>query len=340
MYHSWYCVRGREGRADFIMLTYTHVLIGLSIFVPEERGSRHRVPLLEFRRGYLWVSDLSSQMWCEQQLHYKFTSPLVVPEAPQLTKGTELHLAREMETQDYVDVTVESSEDIFGVKILNLLKCVLDFKLGVKTVNREIPIFGFYEGTFFLGKIDELLFNIEDYKLSIVEFKTRMRKCLPSRPQKLTHAIQVMTYKFMFDNLCTGQLDVKAIWSTLQLDPKRRFGTDFQQHVDPISSQIRTLEELIAKLIESASGLPLVSELCVEYTFQGDGQSFAKETIDYDEDWLMRKVHGYLGYWEGSRAPEGVQVEEAWKCGNCDYYEECSWRKKKSEECCSKSESA
>ena len=37
-------------------------------------------------------------------------------------KGSELHLERELETQDYVDVEVETKEDIFAVKLFNLVK--------------------------------------------------------------------------------------------------------------------------------------------------------------------------------------------------------------------------
>jgi hypothetical protein len=54
----------------------------------------HAVPLQQFKPGYLWVSDLSSQSWCEQQLYYKFTVPGIVEENPAMTKGTNLHLAR------------------------------------------------------------------------------------------------------------------------------------------------------------------------------------------------------------------------------------------------------
>ena len=53
-----------------------------------------RIPLLEYKRGYLWVSDLCSQTWCERQLHYKFTVPTIKVENPVMTAGSNLHLAR------------------------------------------------------------------------------------------------------------------------------------------------------------------------------------------------------------------------------------------------------
>lgn len=51
-------------------------------------------PLERFRPGYLWVSDLTRQNWCEQQLYYTFTVPTVVEENPVMTEGSSLHLAR------------------------------------------------------------------------------------------------------------------------------------------------------------------------------------------------------------------------------------------------------
>ncbi|XP_071553077.1 exonuclease V-like isoform X3 [Panulirus ornatus] len=77
-------------------------------------------PIHSLRGGYLWVSDLCSQMWCEQQLEYRLSLPPDdnIPEPEQVTKGSSLHLARELEVQDYVNVTVTSSEDIFAVKVM------------------------------------------------------------------------------------------------------------------------------------------------------------------------------------------------------------------------------
>ena len=70
------------------------------------------------------LNDVDSffKMWCEQQLHYSFEKPTLVRENEAANKGSELHLERELETQDYVDVEVETKEDIFAVKLFNLVK--------------------------------------------------------------------------------------------------------------------------------------------------------------------------------------------------------------------------
>ena len=54
----------------------------------------NRVPLERFRPGYLWVSDLTRQHWCEQQMWYSLTLPVIVEENPVMTEGSNLHLAR------------------------------------------------------------------------------------------------------------------------------------------------------------------------------------------------------------------------------------------------------
>lgn len=55
-------------------------------------------PLQRFRPGYLWVSDLTRQSWCEQQLYYSFTVPTLVEQNPVITEGTNLHLERGIQT--------------------------------------------------------------------------------------------------------------------------------------------------------------------------------------------------------------------------------------------------
>ena len=75
-------------------------------------------PLEKWRQGYLWVSHLVAQQWCEQQMEYGFSRPEEAVEEPQhVIRGTELHLARELQTEDYVDILVES-DGLASIQIL------------------------------------------------------------------------------------------------------------------------------------------------------------------------------------------------------------------------------
>ena len=51
-------------------------------------------PLKELRQGYLWVSDLMSQAWCEKQLQYKIKMPEKVKKPAAVQNGSIIHLAR------------------------------------------------------------------------------------------------------------------------------------------------------------------------------------------------------------------------------------------------------
>ncbi|KAG9010317.1 hypothetical protein FRB94_010667 [Tulasnella sp. JGI-2019a] len=39
-----------------------------------------------------------------------------------------------------------------------------------------------------------------------------------------------------------------------------------------------------------------------------------------------------LQFWEGSREPIGVDLEDTWKCNSCEYMEECEWREARASE--------
>jgi exonuclease V len=292
-------------------------------------------PLTQIRNGYLWVSDLCSQMWCEQQTEYKLIAPSKEPESEQMSKGTELHLARELETQDYVDVKITSDEDIFAVKIINLIHALRGFVSGTLSVSREVPIFGVLGDcdTLFIGKIDEV--NLEADSLQIVEFKTRTRNILPGSAQKQTHEMQVMVYKHLLDNLIRHGLKTEKIYSVLNLDGTKRLGKDVLSHFKSgFSSEINTysLDDLVTNLNTTAKFLPYVTSLKINYTSQKDGQCFAEETVEYDQNWVSKKIKYLLSYWNGERTTEGVEIEDAWKCQSCYYADECIWRQTKAAE--------
>lgn len=182
------------------------------------------------------------------------------------------------------------------------------------------------------GKIDELNLDFAKYELSVVEFKTRMRRSLPGRAQKLTHSLQTMIYKRLLDDLILGRLEAAEVWRALKLDSEKAFGDDVQKHVDSEVWDCRNLSQLFSQLQESVQGLPEVSKIRVEYTFQEDGEPFASEEVTYDGALLRETLSSSLEYWLGSRRPRGVDIEDAWKCGTCEYSDGCEWRRRKEEE--------
>ncbi|WAR01313.1 EXO5-like protein [Mya arenaria] len=279
-------------------------------------------PLSSFRPGYLWVSDLTRQNWCEQQLYYSFTVPGLVEEKPVMTEGTNLHLER-----------VTSNEDIWGIKVLNLINSLQGFLNG-GTVAREIPIFGapFNEGVFIVGLIDELRFDPEMYLMELWELKTRKRKSMPSKAQCVQHRLQVMLYKKLFDDLVKGNLAKETVAKHLRLDLKKTFGDDVVKQVTINFLTSKDLSELMDVLFSKVQCLTCIQEIGVEYVHQDSKGTIGMCRESYSDEELEKLYKEYLKFWRGERCSTGVDIEDAWKCQSCDFADICDWRKKKAEE--------
>jgi len=285
-------------------------------------------PIEKWRRGYLWVSHLVSQMWCEQQMEYGFTrSHEAAKEDPQhVVRGAELHLARELESEDYIDVKVDSDEDIFAIKALNLYEHLANIRQ--KKICREVPIFGWIGNLFLMGKIDEIRWRNDTKDLEVSEFKTRTKPHLPGRAQQDTHKLQIKIYKYLLTNL--ESLDVDRLCSTLRISKDKKLGKDMLKFCPSGVKCIKDLIELIKLLKEDAKQ---VRNLVIDYSCQDKDKVFATQVVNYDEDWLLKNAQKCEEYWLGHRFAQGVDIEDAWKCSMCDFADNCDWRKAKAKEC-------
>ena len=119
----------------------------------EKKKERPNNPLFKYRRGVLSVSDLSAQLWCEQQLTYKFLYPYVlnddgeikrVDDKPHMLRGTSLHLERELEIQTKVTIECLTREDSYGVRLLNMVQGIHGLltwnKPNERYITREMPV--------------------------------------------------------------------------------------------------------------------------------------------------------------------------------------------------------
>lgn len=125
----------------------------------------------------------------------------------------------ELATHDVVKVDVQSSEDIWAVKMLNLHSAVSTFLHG-GNIAREVPVFGapFNENILVVGLIDELRFDPTNYTIDLNELKTRQYSNFPSHAQKKQHSFQVSIYKTLFDDLVKGRVSKEFMASSLRID--------------------------------------------------------------------------------------------------------------------------
>ncbi|CAM1301367.1 EXO5 (predicted) [Pycnogonum litorale] len=289
--------------------------------------------LKHYNRRYLCVTDLTSQLWCEQKMVYSYEVPLpVVIKKDTVVKGVNLHLKRELEVHDLHEVHITSKEDKFALKVINLLDSVKRLQNGV-SVCREVPVFGIPFGCnlFITGVIDEIRYDTATSELEIVELKTRSSSSKPGSSIQRMNDFQVMLYKLMFDDLILNKIQKEDIAAILNLNLQKKFGEDIKKNV--ANQNIVNLDRLLSHLFDTMSFSTSINRILIDYVSQDDEQTMSLHEVQFNLEWLEKKFKYFVEFWNGNRNEQGVDIEDAWKCNICDYRRSCAWRASKSEDC-------
>ncbi|KAL4647625.1 exonuclease V [Arapaima gigas] len=286
-------------------------------------------PMERYCCRYLKVTDVCGQSWCELQVLYGFKYPQVAKREEERTEvkaGASIHLARELEVHEVVQVCVVTREDHQAIKFLNLLGMISALQAGCCV--RELPVFGVLEGVFMVGIIDELRYT-DKGELLLNELKTRRHNSLPSKAQIKGHCLQVGLYKLLFDGMVKGSLTGDQVVQHLGLSLEQALGTGVLEHAMSLGFQVVTFGEVLDLLLLNLKycELPCIDLLRLEYYHQGSGNVIGSQDVPFDEDQLRAKLQDYLSFWLGQREPRGVDIEDAWKCRMCSYVEYCRWRR-------------
>lgn len=293
-----------------------------------KRGLDVSSPMERFHLKYLNVTDLSTQNWCELQVAYGKELPgFLAPEkAAVLDIGASIHLARELELGDLVTVPVTTKEDTWAIKFLNILSMIPT--LQSEGCVREFPVFGEVEGVLIVGVIDELHYTAKG-ELELAELKTRRRPMLPSEAQRKKDYFQVSIYKYIFDCMVQGKVTPTHLTHHTKLNPEKPLGPSVLRHAQQGGFSVKSLGDLMELVFLSLtlSDLPVIDTLKVEYVHQETATVLGTEIVAFEVREVREKVQHYMAYWMGHREPQGVDVEEAWKCQTCSYADICEWKK-------------
>lgn len=293
-----------------------------------KRGLDVSSPMERFHLKYLYVTDLSAQNWCELQMAYEKELPgFLTPEkAAVLDTGASIHLARELELHDLVTVPITTKEDNWAVKFLNILSMIPMLQSEGRI--REFPVFGEVEGVFLVGVIDELHYTAKG-ELELSELKTRRRPMLPLEAQKKKDCFQVRLYKYIFDAMVQGKVTPESLIHHTKLCRDKPLGPSVLRHARQGGFSVKSLGDLMELVFLSLtlSDLPVIDILKIEYIHQETATVLGTEIVAFEEKEMRDKVQHYMAYWMGHREPQGVDVEEAWKCRTCNYADICEWRK-------------
>ncbi|KAG6080160.1 hypothetical protein E4U30_006565 [Claviceps sp. LM220 group G6] len=72
--------------------------------------------------------------------------------------------------------------------------------------------------------------------------------------------------------------------------------------------------------------------LRVQYVHRDDGSEIDKHDFPVSSQVLDGYLKGYMSWWQGERKAVGVDIEEAFKCGYCQFAQSCSWRNNMADE--------
>lgn len=205
-------------------------------------------------------------------------------------------------------------------------------------------------------------------RIYLTDVKTRVVNSVPRGAAFRPALMQLMLYHRLISDLATNKTDPAVIFDRYSLDSAKTFSDAFVAQIgnlngtndealadadssqessfDPIRSQDalqllldhNSLSRLWALMIQEYQqtmingAASIGSVLKVEYRAQRDGSILGIKTFLYDHGVIQSYLEDEIRWWRGEREARGVCEEEAYKCGSCEFAEECTWRNEKIQE--------
>lgn len=276
-------------------------------------------PLLKYRPAGVAVSDLSAQLWCEQQL--EFTLELGSRVTQEQRIGKDRHKELQDEVVQTCEVTPYTRADHLAINLYNAqvaIKGLLD-----KEITREVTLFGKINSLYAMGKIDELYFR--NNKLFILDTKTRKRKTMPREAQKRTVSFQLMLYNYLLSNMITNNFTVNELMEIYELNSFDRISAEFEQEMKEIAGPV---EPQVEKLSKQTFGLfqklPLPERtMQIRYEHQGSNRLIGEEEFEFDPVKFQKDCDFVENFWLGKRKAIPVSRYNSWKCNYCQFSDIC-----------------
>ena len=205
-------------------------------------------------------------------------------------------------------------------------------------------------------------------RIYLTDVKTRVVNTVPRGAAFRPTLMQLMLYHRLISDLASNKIDPAVIFDRYSLDPTQAFSDAFiaqfgnlngtfhedmsdaessqEPSFDPIKVQDAVqlllehnclnrlwtlmIQEFQQTMVNGAASIGNV--LKVEYRAQRDGSILGIKTFLYDHDVIQSYLEDEIRWWRGEREAQGVCEEEAYKCGSCEFAEECTWRNEKIQE--------
>nr|GEX14912.1 exonuclease V, chloroplastic [Tanacetum cinerariifolium] len=269
----------------------------------------------------LFVTDITSSEWCEKQKEFFLVCGK--PKASRAMKvGSARHAVLEEEVITRVEVLVRSAEEHWALKMINFIHGTNQLILDGLT--RELPLIGFAEGVCVVGVIDEIQMMKSGDGPTLVETKTRSQNNLPSEPQQRNARLQLMCYKYFWDNLLAQPFPSQLFLELFSLNPDYVLSKEIREFAIQAGAPVQTLNDVLGKYQYVCSMLPGPrDQLLLRYEYQQDQSLIGENEYLYDYDWVTHQIRSSIEFWKGEREASYALENERWKCRHCMYASRC-----------------
>ncbi|XP_061359047.1 exonuclease V, chloroplastic-like [Gastrolobium bilobum] len=275
------------------------------------------------RKRGLSVTDLTSTEWCPKQM--EFSLLLGGRKTNQVMKaGIARHAKLEEEVIKRVEVKVKSQEDYWALKFLNFINGVN--QLLFEGLTRELPIIGFTEDIWIVGVIDEIQMPLteNDHNPILIDTKTRARDTLPAEPQRRNGRLQLMCYKYLWDNLVADDFPWKKFFTYFGLNAQQNLSEDLKVISADSGFSASTLDDVVKYYNNTCRMLaPAHNQLLLRYEYQKDHSLLGEDKFAYDPEWLKNQMRCCIEFWLGEQEATCAPEEERWKCRFCQFATVC-----------------
>lgn len=263
------------------------------------------------------VTDLSSQIWCEQQLKYKIETGLRIQTAATI-RGHKRHEELELQDHELKEISVQTREDNLGVRMLNTIIGIRDI-LFVTGHAREVWIAVPISGDLVIrGVIDDLSIT-ETKRCLLKDTKTRATRTEPSDGQKRISALQLATYYILIDRLQKLNHD-NPLWDSFFHIFKCNRYKSFENE---IFKSYTNLDSILVDYISYLCKLPPMENYAfVEYDCDRDIFSIDKIPINMQN--YMHTIDYLLDWWYGERETLLLSDSDLFKCRFCEFLDKCN----------------
>ncbi|KAJ3676375.1 hypothetical protein LUZ60_003787 [Juncus effusus] len=280
----------------------------------------------QFRKNRgLTVTDITSAEWCEKQKEFE-----LLKGKPKRTRamqaGSDRHAQLEREVIERVEIRVKSKEESWALKFINFI--IGANQLLFEGLTRELQVVGIIEGIWVVGIIDEIRIKKDENSNSInpilVDTKTRVKPTIPTEAQKRNARLQLMCYKYLWDNLIMNQFHSDEFFKYFNLDSEYILSDVVKEQINSLGFQAKTFGDVLTYFRDTLSIIPQSKEeLILRYELQSDNSLLEEYTFSYDEIWFKNQIRQCLDFWNGKKEANFVAQEERWKCQFCKFSSIC-----------------